>query len=392
LEEAMPTYGYYMADLTRTRTDSHGIINYSLGLLTSLAHSLQEGERLVVLGSDAIRAEFEDLLPGCSRFDWHITRQPRSVPERLATDHFLSLWWARRTGVDVLHFPKGFIPVWRCRKPRIVATIHDDIPLRYAAGDFGKRAVSWRARYFAMQTRHALRRADAVIAVSDFARERLQAVQVGRAANITTTYQGVLPVVSAHRHKWPKKPQLLVMGSTHPHKQTRTTIEYARRYAIESNRDLQLLVLGKLSADVEALVKSTPAAANETGILSNHELVERIAESAALLFGSSYEGFGLPPLEAALLGTPAVYRRSAAVEEIMGRTHFPFGGSYEEFAAALDAALAATEADLIRFRDALGERFDWIRVAERTLNTYRSVLQGDPSLRGPVAGSTHDVD
>lgn len=370
----MPRYGYYMADLTRTRTSSHGIINYSLGLLTGLAHSLQPEEQLVVFGSDAMRAEFEDLLPASSSIDWYTTKEPQSARERLAADHLLSLRWARRAGVDVLHFPKGFIPFWPSHKLRIVATIHDDTPVRYAAGDFGKEATSWRARYFATQTRHTLRRANAVISVSEFTRQRLQAIQVRRAANITVTYEGVLPLVSAHGHTWPKKPQLLIMGSTHPHKQTRTTVEYARCYMHESNRDLHLLVLGRVSPDVESLINSTPSAANEPRLLESHELVERVAESAALLFGSSYEGFGLPPLEAALLGTPVVYRRSSAVEEIMSGTHFPFDASYDEFAAALDAALAAPEAALIRFSDGLGERFDWIGVAERTLSTYRSVL------------------
>jgi hypothetical protein len=58
----------------------------------------------------------------------------------------------------------------------------------------------------------------------------------------------------------------------------------------------------------------------------------------------------------------------------MNGTHFPFGPSYEEFAAALDAALAAPEAALIRFGHTLKERFNWIDVAERTLTTYRGVL------------------
>ena len=75
-----------------------------------------------------------------------------------------------------------------------------------------------------------------------------------------------------------------------------------------------------------------------------------------------------------MLGTPVAYRRISAVAEIMSGTHFPFDASYDEFAAALDAALVAPEAALIRFSDGLSERFNWVKVAERTLSTYRSVL------------------
>ena len=97
----MPTFGYYMADLSRTKTASHGIINYSLGLLSALARLLGPEERLVVFGSAAMKAEFDTLLSASDRMEWHTTTASRSTPHRLVADHVLSLRWARQAAVTL---------------------------------------------------------------------------------------------------------------------------------------------------------------------------------------------------------------------------------------------------------------------------------------------------
>ncbi len=370
----MPTFGYYMADLSRTKTASHGIINYSLGLLSELVRLLGPDERLVVFGSEAMKAEFDALLSSSDRMEWHTTTASRSTARRLFADHVRSVRWARQAGVDVLHYPKGFVPVWHPSSLRVVATIHDDIPVRYAAGHFGKDHKSWRARYFAMQIKHSLRRADAVLAVSDFTRSRLNSMKARNPASIEVTYEGVLNLVTGHDRVWPKKRQLLIMGSIHPHKRTAATVDYALRYLAERPDDLQLLVLGSIPPEVETKLAGVAGVNRESRLLESPELIDIMAESAALLFGSSYEGFGLPPLEAALLCTPVVYSNSAAVNEVMGGTHFPFNDDYDEFATALDAALAATENELADAAQTLGDKYNWTKIGERTLRAYRSLL------------------
>ncbi len=368
----MAVYAYYMADLTRSRTASHGIINYSLGLLSGLSQNLESGERLVVLGNAGMKTEMEQLLPDLSHLDWHLTDEPSRAISRLVTDHVKSLRWARQARADVLHFPKGFIPLRSPRSMRIVATVHDDIPVRYAAGDFGAEAVSRRSKYFAASIKHTLRKADAVLAVSAFTKERLETIRPG--APIHVTHEGALPLVTARGHTWPKQQRLLVFGSTHPHKLTRETIEHVGRYLGANDPHLELLVLGRVTADVAALVDKIPGAHREEAFLASEDLVDRVAQSRVLVFGSGYEGFGLPPLEAALLGTAVVFHRIPAVAEVMGDTHFPFENDYETFAAAMEQALAAPEGSLVSYGQKLAERFRWSDVAKRTLDAYREVL------------------
>ncbi|MCP4965269.1 MAG: glycosyltransferase family 4 protein [bacterium] len=368
----MAVYAYYMADLTRSRTASHGIINYSLGLLSGLSQNLDSGERLVVLGNAGMKTEMEQLLPDLSHLEWHLTDEPSRAISRLVTDHVKSLRWARQAGADVLHFPKGFIPLHRPRDMRVVATLHDDIPVRYAAGDFGPEGVTRRSKYFSASIKHTLRKADAVLAVSDFTKGRLETIRPG--APIHVTHEGALSLVTARGHAWPKQQRILVFGSTHPHKLTKKTIEQIGRYLDASGPDIELLVIGRVAEDVAALIDRIPGAQHEQAFLASEDLVDLVATSRILVFGSGYEGFGLPPLEAALLGTAVVFYQIPAVAEVMGNTHFPFDDEYESFAAAMDRALTASENSLIKYGQTLAERFRWSNVARRTLEAYREVL------------------
>ncbi|MDJ0664652.1 MAG: glycosyltransferase [Acidimicrobiia bacterium] len=369
----MSVYAYYMADLNRSRTASHGIINYSIGLLSALARQTEGDEKLVVLGTAGIKAELEELLPDLSRIDWFTTPEYSSA-RRLLVDNVQSLLWARRAKADLIHFPKGFIPRWNPTDVKTAATIHDDIPLRYAAGDFGVAATSNRARYFSAATRHTLRRADVVLAVSQFTKERLEAISPGHRAPIRVTYEGAHPLVTARGHSWPKDDYLLVFGSRHPHKLTATTVDYVLRYLGATDESLELLVLGSIDEPVDAAIKASGCARRHEGFLESAELVDVVAKARALVWGSSYEGFGLPPLEAGLLGTAVVFRRIPAVNEVMDPTHFPFEDSYTDFSAALDQALAAPEDVLKGFGMTLRDRFSWETVAQLTINAYREAL------------------
>jgi glycosyltransferase involved in cell wall biosynthesis len=55
-----------------------------------------------------------------------------------------------------------------------------------------------------------------------------------------------------------------------------------------------------------------------TGFVSQDELKFLYDEADAFAYPSFYEGFGLPPLEAAACGTPVVTSRTGAVPEILG--------------------------------------------------------------------------
>jgi glycosyltransferase involved in cell wall biosynthesis len=107
------------------------------------------------------------------------------------------------------------------------------------------------------------------------------------------------------------------------------------------------------------------------GYVETERLAELYRGAACLVQASSFEGFGLPIVEAMASGTPVVAVREPALVEVAG-----------------DAAVVVDEPDLADgIRRALAERerlvtagleraraFTWRAAAERTLGVYREIL------------------
>ena len=373
-------YGLHLADLRRDRTRSHGIINYALGLARALPATLSDDEDLVVYANPAIQDELEQH-GGVEGASIRLLDAPGGTPGRLALDHVGVLRAARRDRVEVMHFPKGFLPVWRPEWPAFVATMHDDITVRYARGELGGRPERGpHARYFLWSTRHTLRQAHQICTVSAFSRDRIHALAaeagIGAPPPVTVTHQASsLPSLSP-LPRAAKEPWLLHIGSSLPHKRTGDAVRWAARYLARRELHLQLVVTGSVEPGVADLVRRSGGRVIE-GTLSSAELADLLHRSRALLFSSSYEGFGLPPLEAYLLGTPVVYADAAAVVEVLDGAVGGYAASqgYGGFAQALDAVLALDDDEVARVRENLQNRFSWAATAGKTLEAYRSAAK-----------------
>jgi alpha-1,3-rhamnosyl/mannosyltransferase len=113
----------------------------------------------------------------------------------------------------------------------------------------------------------------------------------------------------------------------------------------------------------------------EVGYVDHDDVPPLMKAASVFCFPSLYEGFGLPPLEAAACGTPVLSSRSASLPEVMGDAAlYVEANSTEEIAAGLRRLLEDTS--LARRLAAAGPAraaaFPWDRCARQTLAAYHA--------------------
>ncbi len=105
-------------------------------------------------------------------------------------------------------------------------------------------------------------------------------------------------------------------------------------------------------------------------------LARLVKSSAALVTTSTYEGFGLPPLEALVAGVPVVAVSAPFVREVCGDSVTYVNASPRSLAAALSAALDAhcVVRPSVTARTGFPslERM-WEQAAKRVVSAYRSI-------------------
>ncbi|MEO6858661.1 MAG: glycosyltransferase [Solirubrobacteraceae bacterium] len=343
-----------------------------MGLASALPLLLAPSEELFFLANPEVWEELRSMVAEQS-FVVDLMATPRGMASRLALDHIRSIRWARRRHLDVLHFPKGHLPLWTPHRLATVATIHDDIPVLYARNEFGAGGRTAKSLYFARRVSHAVSAADRVLTVSSFSARRLARLAPVDPMKLIVTYEAPtlpsVPYVALPE----RDPTLLIVGSRFPHKRTAQLLEWAQRFAGNSlNGGLRVVVTGELDPATEHACADMRVE-RVRGILSSLELARLVARSRVLVFGSAYEGFGLPPVEAYSLGTPATFQRIGAMAEVLDG----FPGSYDEqrydqFAEALVAVMTLGDTALLELQARMLQRFRWSEVARLTLEAYRA--------------------
>jgi glycosyltransferase involved in cell wall biosynthesis len=114
------------------------------------------------------------------------------------------------------------------------------------------------------------------------------------------------------------------------------------------------------------------------GFVDDGDLPHLYRAASVFAFPSTYEGFGLPPLEAMACGVPVVTSNASSLPEVVGEAGLmvdPF--DIDALAAALDRALndEAWRAEATRRCIERAGQFTWQRAAEQLLIVYERVLK-----------------
>jgi glycosyltransferase involved in cell wall biosynthesis len=316
---------------------------------------------------------------------------------------------ASRSPRDILRFSRA---VWRERpdvffSPSVytyfplppglpaVVTVHDAIADRFPALTLPSR----RARLFwQLKTRLALAQARIVLTVSEFARREIEtvhrvpprrirvALEAPAAAYRPSESSDEVARAAARAGLPPGARWFAYVGGFNPHKHVDVLVRAHATVAATHRDPPYLLLVGALDGDAfheaRAGVCTAVDAAGTArlvrwlGFVPDEELRHLLTGATALLLPSESEGFGLPAVEAAACGTPAIATLASPLPELLAG-----GGLFvpPRDAAALARAMAALLADEPA-RRAMGARaraaasaLSWSVAARAALGALREV-------------------
>ncbi len=207
---------------------------------------------------------------------------------------------------------------------RVAVLIHDTIPL-----DFPQFQRAGTVDSFAAMLRRVGVHADLVIANSTVTAADVARHLAPRAPQMVVAHLGVT-VAAPEAPTWPvgydpARPMFAVVGTIEPRKNHALLLRVWDMLLADPPPVMpQLVIAGSRGWENDAVFARLDALGPLAGHvfempgLTDAALAGVMASAHALLFPSFAEGFGLPPVEAAVLGTPVIANDLAALRETLG--------------------------------------------------------------------------
>jgi len=353
-----------------------GTETYASGLLHGLAQINQRNEFIVFVNQESARWPLPEA-PNFTRVIcrvWANSRSRRYFFEQVNLPGLL-----KQYAIDIVH-SLGYIAPLLASCDSIV-TVHD---LNYRA--FGHWMTQIRKFALEFFVKQSVLRASRVITVSEFSRREISKAFNLPLERITTTYEAPRILaeftndesyISTVRHQLKiRSPYILAFSSQSPNKNIPRLLQafaQARdRYALKH----QLVIVGYCPSQ-----NGSPSLSDAilfTGYLSNSALHAVLVGAQMLVFPSTYEGFGLPILEAMANGVPVVCSNQASLPEVGGEAAVFFDPfSVEDIAKKIAQVASNTQLqhELRQKGFENVKHFSWEKTARETMRVYEQIYQ-----------------
>jgi glycosyltransferase involved in cell wall biosynthesis len=285
---------------------------------------------------------------------------------------------------DIFHATEHLLPPMRTQKS--VFTIHDLI-FRF----FPEYHLPLNRWYLSLMLPRFMRRADAIIAVSENTRRDVSRLMGIPSEKIQVIYEGVHPCFHpirdadeiarvCEKYRVPEK-FILYLSTIEPRKNVVGLVQAFHALLAQDATTPDLVIAGRKGWLYQPVFQHV----HDLGLESRVHFTDWIEEvdaptliSAAEMFvyPSLYEGFGLPPLEAMACGTPLICSNAASLPEVVGDAALLVNPkSVNEISAAMSRVLSdAALRDEMRAKGiARAAQFTWERAARETLAVYHQV-------------------
>jgi alpha-1,3-rhamnosyl/mannosyltransferase len=289
----------------------------------------------------------------------------------------------RLFGSSLVHGPNYFLPPLA---ESGIVTVHDLSVLRYPESH-----PAARARAFERQLLPSLERSRRIITDTETVRrelidmfaldsERVAAVPLGVDSRFQPAGSDIISEVVTQWSLIPGRYGLCV-STLEPRKKISELIQAWRNLPLSIRDRFPLVLAGGAGWKNEALLAEIESASREgwlkhLGFVDDVALRKLYAGAALFAYPSTYEGFGLPPLEAMASGVPVIVANRSCIPEVCGdAARYVDPDDIERFAEAIHEGLCNADwrSNMIQRGLHRAAQFTWDRCIEGTVAVYRSV-------------------
>lgn len=330
---------------------------YLRNLLRALAVVDQENEYVVFTNVET----GADLTPDAPKFK----HAPQNVcatfrPARILYEQFTLPRGLRRERIDVLLNP-GFTGPAFCPCPS-VTVFHDLQHKRHPEYFRWFDLPFWRLLLWASAKRSAR-----LIAVSEATRDDLRHFYCVDSAVI---HHGVEPAFAEIAGRREPEGYILCVSTLHPHK----NLERLVRVHATMPEAPELVITGLRGFAAERIEAAAKGRVRFTGWIPRQELLELFRRARAFVYPSTFEGFGMPVLEAMAAGVPVACSDIPPHREIASGMAVLFDPQSDNaMRQAIERVLS--DASLVEPARKHAATFTWERAAAETVEVLRSAYR-----------------
>ncbi len=250
------------------------------------------------------------------------------------------------------------------KKLKIVTTVHDFTYEKFTTGP-AKWVHCW-------QKYRAIKNSDIVICVSNNTAKDLMRYCPIEPEKIRVIYNGVSDSYYPLSDVANSTSEILFVGARSGYKNFELAIK-----ALSKLPEFSLSIVGGgelTQAEKNILENHIPGRYNWLGRLSDEELNLAYNRAHALLYPSSYEGFGIPIIEAMRAGCPVVAVNVSSIPEVAGNAAILTEYANADLFAEALLKVSGLREELKKAGLEQAKKFSWDKCFQETLQVYKELM------------------
>lgn len=207
------------------------------------------------------------------------------------------------------------------KRKGIINTIHD-----MGAWDSSESMTFFQKIYWQTTYKFSARVSERILTVSEFSKHRINKILKYPKERISVIYSAVSKNLTKNnentfeeikdKYSLPTK-YIMTLSTLEPRKNIQILLKAFSN--VFNKVEYDLVLVGRMGWKMEEIINQYKSKdrIHVTGFVEDEHVSEIYRNAMCFVFPSTYEGFGLPPVEALALGTPVISSNAASLPEIL---------------------------------------------------------------------------